>query len=193
MTTSTFTVDPTFTEVFELERSYIREQSRPQWFRHDNYHDLLAEHATPRTEPIATDDILGIGEVRHCYHNCLEAIHAFDDYTYYEGLATTSLTALILVRHAWLVDNKTGRVVDPTWVHLLDDDLHPRDATATYLGIPFASQFIFKRAAQTGYPCVFERDWAQNHEILKRGFQFDELGRVTDLGPERLEPTKETA
>ena len=53
-------------------------------------------------------------QLRQCYCNCQKAAALEPDrFSYHEGFAYSP--GLITTGHAWLVDRKTNRVVDPTW------------------------------------------------------------------------------
>lgn len=67
-----------------------------------------------------------MGELGNCYQNATNMALFTDKYTYVEGVATT-LGLGIPMNHAWVIDNKTGLVIDPTW---LDGD--------SYYGVKFS-------------------------------------------------------
>jgi len=175
---------PASTQAFMTELLWEREmivtrmnaKAVAEW-AHSSYHDLVINLGRgPLVAPITTDDVLGVREERQCYLNCYEAVLEYPGYTYVEGLA---LAQWALVRHAWLED-ENGRIIDPTWVNL-----DVPGSVATYFGVRFASDFLLRHVATTGWHSFFEADWMNGYQVLKRGLKINDAGFAYDLGDPR--------
>ena len=86
---------------------------------------------------------VNFGVAKACFHNALTlAIRRPTTVVYAEGWAM----AIIPIRHAWCVDIKTGRVVEPTL----------RDPASEYFGVAFDLSFVHRIIWQQGYFGVLE-------------------------------------
>lgn len=120
---------------------------------------LLAngEHWTAR------DDAASIRLARHhglvskqCFYNAqLLALAQSQLYLYAEGIALS----VVPLEHAWLIDRKTGKVIDPTWVRSeADVEKRPVD----YFGIAVPTPKLETHWRHTKHsgpvlPGIFER------------------------------------
>jgi hypothetical protein len=98
--------------------------------------------------PFYTDENSFVGErgqVKACYMNAFQLATSHPSkYTYVEGYIHI---AVLPVEHAWVVDNKTGMVVDPT--------MNPPEEGKTvyalgYFGVPIKEKYLIATALRTG-------------------------------------------
>lgn len=154
-----------------------RRNAPPKHWAYPNYHDLVITLGEVKVAPIHSDDTLGVMEEQRCYSNCFDVIQERADYTYVEGYAQTQF---MIVRHAWL-ENEDGVIVDPTWANLG----YPPGFLATYLGVKFDDSFLINHVVETGWHSVFESDYLNDHQVLKRGLLLGKDGRAQALGEPR--------
>lgn len=164
---------------FLTDRMFIRHGAMTDDWTYPTYQDLMLGLGVLRDAPFFVPDepLFLEAEVQMCYSNCFTAVCELPGYTYVEGYARTDL---LIARHAWLEDPQ-GRIVDPTWANHLED----RDS-ATYYGIKFDTEFVIRRASETGWTSIFEREWSarppDDFPSLRYGFKLNDAGLVIDYG-----------
>jgi len=110
-----------------------------------------------------------VGKVKDCYKNAAQlAMDYPEKYTYAEGFASSSNLPGLPMAHAWTVDNKTGKVVDPTWAK--KNKLTPG---VSYYGIAFSNQYLNKTLVKTGVYGMIPDTFRGDHNPLKDGFPPD--------------------
>jgi hypothetical protein len=125
-----------------------------------SYMALFDKHGVACGQKIATD--LPDLEKQACFLNSFNAVASRlhgPDFVYCEGYAI-GRDLCIPIHHAWLVNVKTGDVIDrtPNWSGYVD---------TAYFGIPFRTDFLLSKAKESGWPSpVFwsERYQPQNFE-----------------------------
>jgi len=83
------------------------------------------------------------GILGQCYRQAYNLAGSNPDLTYFEGYAMI-LELGIPIIHAWCVDFKTKRIIDPTW-HSKNDC-----TPAGYIGVPLNRKFVDKCMMRTG-------------------------------------------
>lgn len=160
------------------ERSARGEQARRGGWPWSSYEQIALELGTPMvvtaSEAAVLPDGVEPGEARDCSYNAHTL--AFTDHNRFRYVEGFAMVAFMPVAHAWCLDLHTGRIVDPTWTHI------EHDGPVPYLGVGFSHQFIAALSLATGNPGVFDDDWRQHHQVLKRGFDLDAAGVVTGWG-----------
>lgn len=96
------------------------------------------------------------GIPKHCYHNAWERVRRSTTLAYCEGYAMSSRLPLP-VEHAWIVDLKTGLVIEPTW------DTKKTDETFYYKGLIIPHDIVREARRRSGKHtiAVLEGEWAR--------------------------------
>jgi hypothetical protein len=102
------------------------------------------------------------GFLKQCFFNSRAiSVRRKSRYAYCEGFATPGFA--FPVHHAWLLDLKDGKVIDPTWSH---DDRGIERGAFSYLGVVIDHAFVMETFKRSG--CVLE-DWKGGFPILTGG------------------------
>lgn len=168
-----------FMEFFLVERGWVGSQAGTEGWRYRSHHDLLLELGRLRRQDfyVPDDEVFAVAsQPQECFGNAYAAVVLRPDrYTYVEGKAATDG---LVVNHAWLED-ADGTIIDPTWGNHLETD-----ATPTYYGIRFAADFVLRRALDTGWVSILNREWDYRPDFpaLRFGFVTNDEGLVIDYG-----------
>lgn len=100
------------------------------------------------------------GLLGRCYPQAYRLADGNPDLTYFEGYALT-LELEIPIMHAWCVDFKTKRIIDPTWHS--ENDCTP----AGYIGVPLNRSFVDKCMLHTGQYGVLDSLCYMKKELIK--------------------------
>lgn len=137
---------------------------------------LLSMVGEPVEVPaLSLPDGVAPGKIKACYANAFTASALHPNLLYTEGFAMAG-TGFFPVNHAWVVDQSTGAIVDPTWVNL--------DCTGPffYMGLTFSHAFIGNIVDTTGDPSIFEADWKRKRRGIRNGLILNADGHVVDFG-----------
>jgi hypothetical protein len=80
---------------------------------------------------------------QECFRNAAVRALWDDSVTYVEGY----VQVVVALEHAWLIDNKTGRVIDPT--------IRKRGGAEGYFGVPIKRDYLRKTINRNKYYGVF--------------------------------------
>jgi hypothetical protein len=109
-------------------------------------YDLMLEHGR-EYKAQSLPERYHMGSPGNCFADAWRLMTDNPDLTYVEGWASAGI---LPVEHAWCVD-KTGRVIDPTWAAVRDDDIEDR----AYWGIPFRRRWVLDTTLEREYFGVF--------------------------------------
>lgn len=100
------------------------------------------------------------GEQSHCYNNAYDLMASKPGkYVYTEGYVLPK-DADVPIMHAWVVDRKTGAVVDNTL----------RTPGREYRGISFRPWFVKQQRESNGAAGILPNMWRQDFTLLQAGF-----------------------
>lgn len=134
----------------------------PEDWAYRNYHDLVAQLATPRTNPLVLPKGWEPMEQGQCFYNAWELVCGDPTLIYCEGFASAGIFP---TEHAW-VETPDGEIIDPTWAEL------EHASEAQYLGIRFSAEFAMRHSVRTGWSSILHSDDAEaDHEILRFGLK----------------------
>jgi hypothetical protein len=133
-------------------------------FKYGCYEEILQIYGK-MYEPISDEDYPlkrkhGDPELR--WKRSLQIANTYPNLIYTEGLAIIK-DEEVPIDHAWLIDAKTGKVVDPTF----------RNEALSYFGITFKLDFAMGRAEETGVCGIFPVDLESKSPILMNGIPED--------------------
>jgi hypothetical protein len=128
--------------------------SRNKNWKYKSYEELVLDIGSEfYSEGTILDEY---GEMGYCYKNAaLRSLRTREHYC--EGWAVTKELPIPL-QHAWCVD-ENDEVMDPTW----------HNQPAIYIGVKLELEYVTKHLLKTGYYGIFENDWKNESEILKKG------------------------
>jgi hypothetical protein len=112
---------------------------------------------TPQTLPSQYSK----GTPKNCFQDAANLAMDHPDLTYVEGYATTGI---IPVHHAWCAD-KDGKVIDPTWAALGDNDEGIEHRS--YYGIPIPTDELTARIIKKKTWGFFETDYPVDEATLR--------------------------
>ncbi len=140
---------------------------RPEGWKNSSEYELVEKDGKFFTvaelpENLRTSKYLS-SRVKECYRNAATLVlDNPDQYIYCEGFSTSFG---IPMSHAWAVDNKTGKVVDPTWSSR--NNLSPGKS---YFGIAFSTDYLRKTIFDTGVWGLIPDYPTDNYNPMKDGF-----------------------
>jgi hypothetical protein len=140
---------------YHLENQKFREN-----FKFSCYEELLQIHG--KLYDVMSDEEYPFNrkhsDPEASWRTALQYTHSYPNLIYTEGLAIIE-GKNEPIDHAWLIDTKTERVFDPTF----------RREGLSYFGIPFNTDFVEKRATETGLAGIFPFDLESESPILMNG------------------------
>jgi hypothetical protein len=164
-----------FMDQFLMNGALIDRAGTEGW-AYRTYQDLLLDLGTLRQQSyyVPDDPVFLLAEPQQCFYNAYNGCVELEGYTYVEGYAQTNM---LVVQHAWLEDPE-GTIVDPTWANHLTSD---KDVIPTYYGIRFDNAFVIRRAFETGWCSILNREWSDRPDFpsLRFGFVTNDAGLVT--------------
>lgn len=122
----------------------------------------LEKGGAKMTDGAPLPDDVQRGPQGQCYMNATQlVINDPDRFDYAEGFAYSGEVGTgIAFMHAWAVEKKTGKVVDPTW---------PKPESSKYYGVTYERKKVFRHFVKTRMYGVLGGDPFAADEVMKRG------------------------
>ena len=143
----------------------MKMNKRPEGWKNSSGYELVQKDGKFFTPALLPEGVRS-GKTKECYRNAAQlAMDYPDKYTYAEGFSTSFG---IPMSHAWTVDNKTGKVVDPTWS--AKNKLTPG---LSYYGIAFSNSYLLETIRKTKTWGIIPDYPTSSHNPVKDGFPKD--------------------
>ena len=156
--------------VGQMSKLYAGNRRLEGWKNASGY-ELIEKHGR-FFEPAELPAGMKSGKVKECYRNASQlAINYPDKYTYVEGVSLSS-NLPFPINHAFCIDNKTGKVVDPTW-----SAKNKLTVGQSYYGIAFSEKYLNQTLLRTEVYGMIPDYPTDKYNPIKNGFDKDAFKR----------------